>query len=173
MIGCRLGPEEAYRFALGEEVRTSSGQRARLIRPLDFLVVADHAANLGLAAMIAESNPELLKSEYGRKFHDLVKTGKGFDAFLLWGTEGVAKNTDVIDNPKMTRTVWDREIAFAEKYNDPGRFTAFIGYEWTSINTMKAPCNLHRVVIFKAISGTRNEPSSRNSLNINRYFSPP
>ena len=49
MIGCRLDPEAAYRFALGHEVRTSSGQRARLIRPLDFLVVADHAENLGMA----------------------------------------------------------------------------------------------------------------------------
>lgn len=52
MIGNTLGPEEAYRFALGEEIVTSSGQRARLIRPLDFLVISDHAENLGLASMI-------------------------------------------------------------------------------------------------------------------------
>ena len=76
MIGNRLGPEQAYRFALGEVVTTSTGQRARLIRPLDFLVISDHAENLGLAPMIAESNPDLLKSEWGRAMHDLVKAGK-------------------------------------------------------------------------------------------------
>ena len=59
------------------------------------------------------------------------------------------KAQDPINNPKMTRTVWEREIAFAEQYNEPGRFTAFIGFEWTSIATMETPGNLHRVVIFK------------------------
>jgi len=149
MIGNKLGPEEAYRFAKGEVVTTSSGQRARLIRPLDFLVVSDHAENLGLAPMIAEANPELLKTEWGRKFYDMVKAGEGYEAFRQWGEHGVAQNKDLIDNPKMTRTVWERQIEAAEKHNDPGRFTAFIGFEWTSINTMQAPSNLHRVVIFK------------------------
>jgi len=66
MFGNRLGPEEAYRFAKGEEVTSSTGVRARLLRPLDWLVIADHAENLGLAPMIEESNPALLKSEWGR-----------------------------------------------------------------------------------------------------------
>ena len=149
MIGNTLPPEAAYKFALGEEVTTSTGQRARLIRPLDFLVVADHAANLGLAPMIAEANPELLATKNGRRLADLVNAGEGYEAFQIWGQEGVARNTDIIDNPKMTRTIWDRQIRYADQYNDPGNFTAFIGYEWTSINTMDNPSNLHRVVVFK------------------------
>ncbi len=76
MMGNTLGPEEAFRFARGEEVVASHGYRVRLIRPLDFLVVADHAENLGLAPFIAESNPELLRSEWGRMVHDLVKAGE-------------------------------------------------------------------------------------------------
>ena len=75
MIGNRLGPDEAYRFAKGEEITSSIGVRARLARPLDFLVVTDHAENLGLAPMIAESNPDLLKTAFGRKVHDLVRGG--------------------------------------------------------------------------------------------------
>ena len=71
------GRKEAYRFARGEEVTSSTGVRARLQRPLDFLVVADHSENLGLAPMIVESNPELLKTEFGRKLHDWSKSGKG------------------------------------------------------------------------------------------------
>jgi hypothetical protein len=149
MIGNKLTPDEAYRFALGEVVTTSTGQRARLIRPLDFLVISDHAENLGLAPMIKESNPELLKSDWGREIHDMVKAGKGYEAFIKWGSEAVATNTDQIDNPKIQRTVWDRQIAAAEKFNDPGRFTALIGFEWTSINNMENPSNLHRVVFFK------------------------
>jgi len=86
MFGNTLGPEEAYRFARGEEVLTAHGMRARLIRPLDFLVVSDHAENLGLAPMIKESNPELLKSDWGREIHDMVKAGKGYEAFIKWGS---------------------------------------------------------------------------------------
>ena len=99
--------------------------------------------------MIAESNPELLESAWGRTIHDMVRAGKGYEAFLKWGMEAVAANTDQIDNPKIQRTVWDRQLAAAEKFNDPGRFTALIGFEWTSINNMQNPSNLHRVVIFK------------------------
>ena len=147
MIGNKLSPEDAYRFAKGEEVITSTNQRARLIRPLDFLVVSDHAENLGLAPFIAESNPVLLQTEYGKKWHDMVKAGEGYEAFREWASsifEG-----DKINSKKMQRTVWDRQIEAADKYNEPGRFTALIGFEWTSLNNSEKPSNLHRVVFFK------------------------
>ncbi len=149
MMGNTLGPEEAFRFARGEEVITSHGLRVRLIRPLDFLVVSDHAENLGLAPFIAESNPELLKSEWGRMVYDMVKAGDSRGAFQAWLSDAVTAGTDPIANPKMSRAVWDREIAFADQFNEPGQFTALIGFEWTSIATQQKPGNLHRVVIFK------------------------
>lgn len=68
MIGNTVGPEEAYRFARGETVTTSSGQHVRANRLLDFLVVADHAKNLGLPLLLAEGDAELLKTKYGRRF---------------------------------------------------------------------------------------------------------
>ena len=151
MIGNKLGPDEAYRFAKGEEVISSTGQRARLIRSLDFLVVSDHAENLGLAPMIAESNPDLLKTEYGKKWHDMVKAGEGYEAFREWGTS--LFKGDRINSKKMQRTIWDRQIKAAEHHNDPGRFTALIGFEWTSLNKLEVPSNLHRVVIFKDGAG--------------------
>ena len=122
MIGNRLSPEEAYRFAKGEEVTSSTGQRVRLIRPLDFLVVSDHAENLGLAPMINESNAELLKTEYGRKWHDMVKAGKGYEAFLEWAAS--VQDGDKINSRKMQRTVWERQLEAADRHNEPGRFTA-------------------------------------------------
>jgi hypothetical protein len=147
MIGNLLGPDEAYAFAKGQEVRSSTGQRTKLIRPLDFLVVSDHAEALGLAPYIAEGNPALLATENGKRWFDMVNAGQGYEAFLEWGTYLLAD--DPINSPKMQRSVWDRQIDAAERNNEPGVFTALIGFEWTSINTEEAPSNLHRVVIFK------------------------
>ena len=145
MIGNFLGPDEAFRFAQGEIVHASGGERARLIRPLDFLVVADHAENLGLAPMIAESNPDLLRNPFGKLVHDLVKAGNAWEAYAAWGAE-MAKNIDPIDDDDLTRSIWNRIVASAEKYNQPGRFTALHGFEWTSSPDAN---NLHRIVMFR------------------------
>ena len=146
MVGNQLGPDEAYRFARGEMVVASSGVRARLQRPLDFLVVADHAENLGLAPMIAERNPDLLKTDFGRRISELVYSGKFGDAYALWGS-GMAERKDPLKGSEaLTRTVWERLTASAEKYNEPGKFTALIGFEWTS---SPGGNNLHRNVVFR------------------------
>jgi hypothetical protein len=101
MIGNRLGPDEAFRLARGEIVTASAGERARLIRPLDFLVVADHAENLGLAPLIAESNPKLLGIPWGKKVHDLVKAGDVYGAYSAWGT---AMAKPIPRSPPMTNS---------------------------------------------------------------------
>ena len=145
LFGTRLTPDDAYRFAKGEEVVSSTGVRARIIRPLDFLVVADHAENLGLASMIVESNPQLLKSEWGRKIHDLTKQGKPDAAYAMWG-EAQATGKDALPDPALMRSMWDRMMDFAKAHNEPGKFTALLGYEWTSSPETN---NLHRVVVFR------------------------
>lgn len=145
MIGNRLGPDEAYRFAQGEEVTSSIGVRARLVRPLDFLVITDHAENLGLAPMIAESSPDLLRIPWGKKVHDMVKNNDPWSAYTEWGTVMTARK-DPIANKEIERTMWQRLTKAAEQYNRPGVFTALIGYEWTS---SPAGNNLHRNVIFR------------------------
>ena len=145
MVGNVLGPEEAYRFARGETVVASTGQRARLQRPLDFLVVADHAENLGLAPMISESNPELLRTEFGREIHGLVQGGDPWGAYALWG-DYMSRREDPLDDDALTRSIWERITGYAEEYDQPGVFTAFIGFEWTS---SPGGNNLHRNVIFR------------------------
>lgn len=136
LVGTKVGPEEAYRFARGETVTSNSGQPVRLGRPLDFLVIADHAENLGLAPMIAESDPVLLSHPWGKKVHDMAKKGT-FDgmreAFDTW-IEAMQKVEDPFKGKEaeMAGPPWRRLTALAEKYNEPGRFTAIIGYEWTS-----------------------------------------
>jgi len=143
MAGARLGPDEAYRISRGEQVTAYSGWKVKLIRPLDFLVVADHAENLGLADFIRRSDPILLANATGKKWHDLNKAGKGYDAFLEWVR---SDKKDLINEPRMTQAVWAKVVENADKYYQPGVFTTFHGFEWTS---MPDGNNLHRVVIFR------------------------
>lgn len=149
MIGNTLGPEEAYRFARGEQVTSSTGVPAKLGRPLDFLVVADHAENLGLAPAIAVSNPELLKSEWGRRVHGYVKEGtlEGITkAYETWVKAVNALDDPLKEQTGLVKSMWGKITAAADKYNERGRFTAFIGFEWT---LMPNGNNLHRNVIFR------------------------
>ena len=146
LFGTRTSPDEAYRFARGEIVTSSTGVRTRLLRPLDFLVIADHSENLGLAPMIAESNSELLQSEWGRKIHDLVNAGKADDAYRMWGMAMGSRKDPLTGFEHLTRSMWERITTAAEQHNEPGKFTAFIGYEWTSTPDGS---NLHRNIIFR------------------------
>jgi len=145
MRGLTLGPEDAFRFARGDEVKSTTGQRAKLRRPLDFLVVSDHSEDLGLALFIQEANPKLLADPLGKKWYDMSKAGKSGDVFMQW--IGLLTNSQgQIKSPELQRAAWSHETSTADKYNEPGRFTAFIGFEWTS---QPGGNNLHRVVVFR------------------------
>ena len=87
MVGTTLGPEEAYQVSMGQEVTSSHGMKVKLVRPLDWLVVADHAESFGLTDFIERSDPILLADPLGKQMHDLVKAGKGFEAFQIIVTE--------------------------------------------------------------------------------------
>ena len=78
-FGARLTPSDAYRFAKGEEVTTSTGLRARLSRPLDFLVVADHSDNMGFFPRLYAGEPSMLADPTGRRWYDMIQAG-GQDA---------------------------------------------------------------------------------------------
>ena len=142
LAGATLGPDEAYKISRGEEVKSHSGLRVKLNRPLDFIVVADHAENLGLADFIDRSDPILLANPTGKRWHDMVKAGTGYDAFLEWARD----QKDLIKEPKMMQKVWEMVTENAEKYYQPGVFTTFHGFEWTPHPKGN---NMHRVVIFR------------------------
>lgn len=148
MIGNTLGPDEAYRFARGEMVTSSTGLEVQLSRPLDFLVIADHSENLGLAPAIAESNPILLSNPWGKEQHDLVKSGLdgALQAYENWMGKNATQDDPLAELTDLKAEMWHNLTAAAETYNDPGLFTALIGYEWTS---MPNGNNIHRNVIFR------------------------
>jgi hypothetical protein len=149
-FGARLGARDAYRFARGEEVIASSGQPAKLSRPLDFLVVADHSDNMGVFPDFFAGKPEILADPTGKKWYQMVKDGKGADAafemIMSFSAGTFPKPMSYTPDTRAYKAAWQDNVAAAEQYNEPGRFTALIGYEWTS-NT--GGNNLHRNVIFR------------------------
>ena len=149
-FGARLNPRDAYRFARGEEVTASSGQRVKLGVPLDFLVVADHSDNMGFFPDLFAGKPELLADPTGKKWYEMIQSGKGADAameIIVEFSHGTFPQALMyFPGTRGYKGAWQETIAAAEAYNEPGRFTAFIGYEWTS-NT--GGNNLHRNVIFR------------------------
>jgi hypothetical protein len=149
-FGCRLGPREAYRFAKGQEVTASSGQRVRLARPLDFLVVADHSDGFGLFPMLLNGDPSVLGDPQGKRWYEMIQNGQGaaaaVDIITNFGKGTISKAFFPVPGTPSFQSAWEEIIKAAEDANEPGRFTAFIGYEWTS-NT--GGNNLHRNILFR------------------------
>jgi hypothetical protein len=154
LFGNTLGLDEAYRAARGEEVTSATGLPFKLGRPLDWIVIADHAEYLGFGPAVRNGAPSILADPKGREWYDGMQKG---------GQAGALAVQDFVDNftkgtlpPRLTKdysagspiyaSVWDDVAETADRYNDPGAFTAFIGFEWSSIPDGK---NLHRVVVFR------------------------
>ncbi len=147
--GATLGVADAYRFALGEAVTASSGQIAKLSRPLDFLVVADHAESLGVGREIREGNPDLIADPTVKRWHEALEEGRGALVLReLRELNSAGKAPPVMRDRKIMggimRRTWQDYIDTADAFNQPGRFTALIGYEWTAVRTGD---NYHRVVV--------------------------
>ncbi|NIO15594.1 MAG: DUF3604 domain-containing protein [Deltaproteobacteria bacterium] len=151
-FGVKLGPEEAYRFARGEEVTATHGERVKLSRPLDWLVVTDHSDAMGTMNEIVAGNPDLLRDPKVRDWHERII--KGGETALMATMEvietfaGVSgeKIPEILMNEDFVSSIWERYLDTAEKYNEPGRFTTIIGYEWTSTDGGN---NLHRNVLYR------------------------
>jgi hypothetical protein len=162
MGGDRLGPEEAYRFARGEEVTSSAGVPVKLSRPLDFLVIADHAEGLGLMSEVAAGNPVFLADTMVARWSKTMAEGTPAERAKTT-SEVVSRQANgtlppMVREPKVVgpvmTSVWAKYTALAEQYNEPGRFTALIGYEWTSV---PGGNNLHRNVIYRDGKATADQ----------------
>ncbi len=150
LVGDHLSPDEAFRFARGEQLLSSTGQPVKLERPYDWLVVSDHAECLGLAQDLGSRKPILMITAEGRKAAKAYEEGgqAGYDMFANL-TSNFASGKPPFPLPLikyLVRGAWAQSTAAAEKNNKPGEFTAFIGFEWTSSPNGN---NLHRNVIFR------------------------
>jgi len=147
-FGATLGPEEALRFARGEEVTSSLGEPAKLSRPLDWAAITDHSDAAGVIFEIRDGNPNLMIDPQAKKWHDMMAAGQGVDAASeMIIAQSNNKIPAVMKDHALALTIWEKNTSIMEKYNEPGRFTAFIGYEWTS--NAGGGNNLHRNVIYR------------------------
>jgi hypothetical protein len=154
LFGARLGLDEAYRFARGEQVTASSGQPAKLGRPLDWLVIADHSDGMGFFTDLASGAPDILEYEQGRRWYEGLQAGgeasanAALDLITTFAQGKINKDMIAEYSPggRTYESIWMKVVDAAERYNEPGAFTAFIGFEWTSLVNGN---NLHRNVIFR------------------------
>jgi hypothetical protein len=149
-FGNRLGLDEAYRFARGDQVTSTNGMTVKLSRPLDWLVIADHSDNMGFFPDMNAGAAHILSDPTGRDWYDRIQAGEGVGVALeLIGLFSQGEFPEALmytPDSAPYKSAWAKTVAAAERYNDPGRFTAFIGYEWTSLVTGN---NMHRVVIYR------------------------
>ncbi len=148
--GATLSPEDAVRFARGEKVKSSSGQMAKLERPLDWIAVTDHSDGMGVINEIRKGNPELLADPVVKRWSEDIN--KGGDAAKKATMEMISLQANkqlpkVITEPKFAKSVWEKNTAIMDESYRPGRFTTFIAYEWTS--NAGGGDNLHRNVIYR------------------------
>jgi hypothetical protein len=150
--GTTLLPRDSYRLARGGQVVSNTGQPVKLSRPLDFYMITDHSDGMGAITDILSGAPNILADEQGRQFHEAFaqggqtarKAAQELTKQFAQGTISPALNYQP-GNPAFRR-VWDDIMAAAEEFNDPGVFTTFIAFEWTSLVSGN---NLHRNVIFR------------------------
>ncbi len=152
-FGNRLDPEQALRFARGDEVTSSTGQKAKLARPLDFLVISDHAEGMGATKALYDAPRMMISDPLLLRWYDLMHQGpKGSLKATAELLDARAHNRlpASLNNPaqaeKRTRKIWDAYLDTVDEYNEPGKFTAFFGFEYT---LMQGGNNLHRNVIFR------------------------
>lgn len=154
LFGNTLGPDDAYRLARGEKIVASSGIPVMLARPLDWMVVADHSDMMGIATDIKKGTPNILANEKGKEWHEGFQQGgraageAAFDLIQNFSQMTVPEQLvqDYSPGSAAFSRVWKDIVDSAEQHNEPGLFTAFIGYEWTSV---PKGFNLHRNVIFR------------------------
>lgn len=172
-VGTLATPYDAYRYAKGEAISHPAGFDMQMSRPLDFYAVTDHAMFLGVVKAAADTTTEFSKNEIAKSLHDLnapenmgaglfdlIKRLISFAAFLpdTVGqiTTGQLDRNQVLD---VVRSTWSDTIDAADQFYDPGNFTTFAGYEYTSSTAGSG--NLHRNVIFKGTGRLPREPFSR------------
>ena len=142
-------PATAYRFAKGYPViHPYHRARIQIETPLDFLVVSDHGEFMGVLPKLLQGDPMVANTPTGKRYRKLAAAGKEIEVFgdLIAQVNKIKPASPDLNNEQINRTVWSEIMAAADEHNEPGKFTAFMGWEWTST---PQGANLHRVVVMK------------------------
>ena len=169
-FGTVATPDDAYRFAKGKPLRHPAGFDMQLKKPLDFYAVTDHGFFLGVASVAADTTTNFSKYSFASIMHDLNEPGNTgifnildrVRAFGIGRTLAVAivdGDLDLEEPLEITRSAWADSVRAADMHNDPGQFTTFVAYEYTSTTTEAG--SLHRNVVFEGSDRVPEEPFSR------------
>ncbi len=170
-FGTLATPYDAYRFALGEAIKHPTGFDMQLNKPLDFYGVTDHAMFMGVAPVAADTTSDFSKHPFTEVVHDLnapdnmdrwslPRRIQSFAGLLRGLVPGITNGSvDPEESLSITRNAWADSIKAADMYNDPGRFTTFVAYEYTTSSDDNG--NLHRNVVFENSDRVPEIPFSR------------
>jgi hypothetical protein len=142
-------PDTAYRYAKGLPViHPYHRARIQITTPLDFLVVSDHGEFMGVIPRILQNDPLVANTETGKRYRQMFADGKSIEVFgeLIAQVNKIVPPNPELYNEEVSRSVWGEIMATADKHNEPGKFTAFMGWEWSST---PQGANLHRVIVMK------------------------
>jgi len=170
-FGTIATPSDAYRYAKGEAIKHPNGFDMQLKAPLDFYGVTDHAMFLGAVPAAADTRTELSKLALAEPFHNLNRAenlniesardrGQRFSTFIpniIAGLLDGSVEREMLND--IAREAWADTIAAAQRHNEPGNFTTFVAYEYTSSTDERG--NLHRNVIFRSDDRLPEIPFSR------------
>ncbi|MDC3066488.1 DUF3604 domain-containing protein [Gammaproteobacteria bacterium] len=176
VFGVTASPDDAYRYAKGEGVKHPLGYEMKLREPLDFYAVTDHGFYMGMIQAYADTTTDISQNDFAEPFHNLNRLDnltvesagersnifssvlgatiiqpypdwhpKLLKAYLTRNTQGALQSFDY----DIHKSAWADVARSANEHNDPGHFTTFIGYEFTTSTDIEGG-NLHRNVIFNS-----------------------
>ena len=142
----KTGPEDAYRYAMGEPIDHPAGYKVKITRPLDFMAVTDHAEYAGTVPLANDPNSPISKLPVAEKLQ--VRSKEDIMRVYMFLGTSMLKNEPIRElvDPEVAGNVWRQFVTIADKYYQPGKFTTFAAYEWSASPDNR---NMHRNIIFK------------------------
>src|SRR5262245_39298847 len=142
----KTGPEDAYKYAIGETIKHAAGYDIKIETPLDWMGVTDHSEYVGVVRLANTPGSDISKLPIAKNL--IVKSPEDIQKVYLYLGTSMIENKPIKEliAPEVAGSVWKQNNQIADQYNKPGKFTAFCSYEWTSTpNSM----NMHRNIFFK------------------------
>jgi len=149
LFGNRItGPADAYKYAKGETIKHPLGYDIKITTPLDFMGVTDHSEYVGITKLVNTPGSAASKvpQVQGLKMTDPSSKEQQQRAFVALVKLFAEPPVKSLMAPAVTGPIWKENIEIADAANDPGKFTAFCSYEWTSQTENR---NLHRNIFFR------------------------
>ena len=158
--GGRMSWDSAYEWAMGKEVTlstTTSNNKIKKSTPYDFVAITDHAEYFGVMPRLIDPKDPLAKTDLAKRLQKQDPTAVETILTSILTSTAMPEYVD----PEILQTNWDRYLKVANKYNDPGKFTTLIAFEWTSIPNGR---NMHRNVFFRGDTGPKAPFSAFDSI---------